>query len=422
MLDVVGVDVLLHDVLLGGVRVGGLSTVLQTLGAPTAPLVVRALRKRIECREPVQRSSVPEVAHSGLNGGGASGIPSVGCGRYGAGMRFGAVIDVCHRAGVHRARRRRRGCRVGPGLLLGGGLGSGRLGHPRGRRDGHRADPPRHAPHPGRKAPPVGPRVEGRVGRPAVRRSGDPRGRPGRAARQLAGLRGRRGPGRARAQARPRRSPSTPASWAGSPSRMPGNTSRRPPSPRCVAPPPVQTPHPPVWCVGMLVPGRTRQRSLERAARWQGVFPAVAGGSLENPGVAPHACVPACRLRRVHRHTAGGCRADDGGLRRRRRGRQPRLVRHRSVPRCSSGRMPVPRGGWSRGGTFPTPSRGVPRCGAVWRSSALRGEPRTRRRPGIRCGHPSGNRSGCRGVGHASSVDVRGDGHPHRAARARCVA
>ena len=51
-----------------------------------------------------------------------------------------------------------------------------------------------------------------------------------------------------------------------------------------VPPPPVQTPHPPVWCVGMLVPGRTRQRSLERAARWQGVFPAVAGGSLENPG------------------------------------------------------------------------------------------------------------------------------------------
>ena len=51
-----------------------------------------------------------------------------------------------------------------------------------------------------------------------------------------------------------------------------------------VPPPPVQQPHPPVWCVGMLVPGRRRQRSLERAARWQGVFPAVAGGSLEDPG------------------------------------------------------------------------------------------------------------------------------------------
>ena len=51
-----------------------------------------------------------------------------------------------------------------------------------------------------------------------------------------------------------------------------------------VPPPPVQTPHPPVWCVGLMLPGRSRQRSLERAARWQGVFPAVAGGSLENPG------------------------------------------------------------------------------------------------------------------------------------------
>ncbi len=43
-------------------------------------------------------------------------------------------------------------------------------------------------------------------------------------------------------------------------------------------PPPVQRPHPPVWCVGALVPGAARQRSLERAARWEGVFPAVAGG------------------------------------------------------------------------------------------------------------------------------------------------
>jgi len=41
--------------------------------------------------------------------------------------------------------------------------------------------------------------------------------------------------------------------------------------------PPVQRPHPPVWCVGALVPGAARQRSLERAARWQGVFPAVTG-------------------------------------------------------------------------------------------------------------------------------------------------
>lgn len=51
-----------------------------------------------------------------------------------------------------------------------------------------------------------------------------------------------------------------------------------------VPPPPVQRPHPPVWCVGALVPGRDRQPSLERAARWDGVFPAVAGGTLEDPG------------------------------------------------------------------------------------------------------------------------------------------
>ncbi|MEI2732293.1 MAG: LLM class flavin-dependent oxidoreductase [Dermatophilaceae bacterium] len=46
-----------------------------------------------------------------------------------------------------------------------------------------------------------------------------------------------------------------------------------------VPPPPVQRPHPPVWCVGALVPGRSTQPSLERAARWQGIFPAVVGAA-----------------------------------------------------------------------------------------------------------------------------------------------
>lgn len=36
-----------------------------------------------------------------------------------------------------------------------------------------------------------------------------------------------------------------------------------------------QRPHPPVWVVGALAPGRERQPSLERAARWQGVILAV---------------------------------------------------------------------------------------------------------------------------------------------------
>jgi alkanesulfonate monooxygenase SsuD/methylene tetrahydromethanopterin reductase-like flavin-dependent oxidoreductase (luciferase family) len=55
-----------------------------------------------------------------------------------------------------------------------------------------------------------------------------------------------------------------------------------PPSP---APPP-QRPHPPVWVVGAYLPGQERQRSLERAARWQGVLPTVAVPDAK-PG-SPH--------------------------------------------------------------------------------------------------------------------------------------
>ncbi|HET8601228.1 MAG TPA: LLM class flavin-dependent oxidoreductase [Segeticoccus sp.] len=51
-------------------------------------------------------------------------------------------------------------------------------------------------------------------------------------------------------------------------------------------PPPVQRPHPPVWVVGALVPGRERQPSLERAARWDGIFPAVAGGAEGSSGLS----------------------------------------------------------------------------------------------------------------------------------------
>lgn len=43
--------------------------------------------------------------------------------------------------------------------------------------------------------------------------------------------------------------------------------------------PTVQRPHPPVWAVGALVPGRERQPSLARAARCDGIFPAVAAGT-----------------------------------------------------------------------------------------------------------------------------------------------
>lgn len=50
-------------------------------------------------------------------------------------------------------------------------------------------------------------------------------------------------------------------------------------------PPPVQRPHPPVWVVGALVRGRSRQLSLERASRWQGLLPSVVDPSAE-PGAA----------------------------------------------------------------------------------------------------------------------------------------
>ena len=39
--------------------------------------------------------------------------------------------------------------------------------------------------------------------------------------------------------------------------------------------PPVQRPRPPVWVVGAQVVGRSRQPSLERAARWDGLLPQV---------------------------------------------------------------------------------------------------------------------------------------------------
>lgn len=49
-------------------------------------------------------------------------------------------------------------------------------------------------------------------------------------------------------------------------------------------PPTPQRPHPPVWVVGSSAVGRDgRQRSLERAARWQGVIPAVQPPSEDGP-------------------------------------------------------------------------------------------------------------------------------------------
>lgn len=57
-------------------------------------------------------------------------------------------------------------------------------------------------------------------------------------------------------------------------------------------PPTVHRPHPPVWVVGVRVAGRTRQRSLERAARWEGLIPQVlepgaAGAEPSWPALTP---------------------------------------------------------------------------------------------------------------------------------------
>ncbi|WP_446664537.1 LLM class flavin-dependent oxidoreductase [Flexivirga sp. B27] len=52
-------------------------------------------------------------------------------------------------------------------------------------------------------------------------------------------------------------------------------------------PPPVQRPHPPIWVVGALVPGRQRQPSLARAARYDGIFPAVARAIEGQSGITP---------------------------------------------------------------------------------------------------------------------------------------
>jgi hypothetical protein len=60
-----------------------------------------------------------------------------------------------------------------------------------------------------------------------------------------------------------------------------------------------------VWCVGALVPGRSRQRSLERAARWEGVLPALAAGQEGHSGLTREA------LRTVVEHIAS-MRADAG--------------------------------------------------------------------------------------------------------------
>jgi alkanesulfonate monooxygenase SsuD/methylene tetrahydromethanopterin reductase-like flavin-dependent oxidoreductase (luciferase family) len=49
------------------------------------------------------------------------------------------------------------------------------------------------------------------------------------------------------------------------------------PTDHMVPEPPAQRPRPPVWVVGAKADGRTRQPSLARAARWDGLLPSVLG-------------------------------------------------------------------------------------------------------------------------------------------------
>jgi alkanesulfonate monooxygenase SsuD/methylene tetrahydromethanopterin reductase-like flavin-dependent oxidoreductase (luciferase family) len=60
---------------------------------------------------------------------------------------------------------------------------------------------------------------------------------------------------------------------AGQPFEFNGRHYRAEPTTFNLPAPPVRQPRPPVWVVGARVVGRTRQRSLERAARWDGLIP-----------------------------------------------------------------------------------------------------------------------------------------------------
>ncbi|WP_265444956.1 LLM class flavin-dependent oxidoreductase [Flexivirga meconopsidis] len=77
------------------------------------------------------------------------------------------------------------------------------------------------------------------------------------------------------------------------------------PTEELLPPPPVQRPHPPVWVVGALVPGKARQPSLARAARFQGIFPAVAGVDEGSSGINPEFFADIVDRLRVLRADAG---------------------------------------------------------------------------------------------------------------------
>jgi alkanesulfonate monooxygenase SsuD/methylene tetrahydromethanopterin reductase-like flavin-dependent oxidoreductase (luciferase family) len=59
------------------------------------------------------------------------------------------------------------------------------------------------------------------------------------------------------------------------------------PTDHLVPGPPVQRPRPPIWAVGVQVKGRATQPSLERAARWDGLLPAIIENGDDRPLTGP---------------------------------------------------------------------------------------------------------------------------------------
>jgi hypothetical protein len=68
---------------------------------------------------------------------------------------------------------------------------------------------------------------------------------------------------------------------------------------------PVQRPHPPVWLVGAYVVGRERQRSLERAAQWNGLLPQVVEDGERGKAADPERLAEIVEIVRRFRVDAG---------------------------------------------------------------------------------------------------------------------
>ena len=261
-------------------------------------------------------------------------------------------------------------------------MGPGRLGHPGRRVDGHRARPPGHPAHPGRALPAVGPRLAGRLGRPALAGAGHPGRRPRRPARQLAGVRARRGPGGARREARRgarglRRADGRPAV------RVHRRALQRPAGAR--AHPADAGPAPaPAGLVRRDARARAPPAALARAGRpLAGRLPRGRRWHPRGPRVAPHPPTACARSSTASGRCAPTPASTMEGYDVVVEGDSHGVTSARCARRCSSGPTPAPPGGSSRGGTCPTRPRAAPRPAAASRS-ARAGDRVDERRPRAR--------------------------------------